>query len=110
MQDNANNTGCLVSGKPYEQVVDDIAVDYLHQTAQPHETINERLLKRRALKDGLQCGVFTFVPKGVSQAAACDGQVYDITCGHVNNGNHETFLPLFQDESNNEKLLKIILY
>ena len=28
----------------------------------------------------------------VSQAAACDGQVYDITCGKVHNGNHGTIL------------------
>ena len=37
----------------------------------------------------------------LSQAAACDGQVYDITCGNVHNGNHGTYLPLFQDANNN---------
>ena len=101
MQDDANITGCLVCGKPYEQVIDDTAADYLYQTAQTHETIRERLLKHRAFTDGLQCGVFTFLLRGMSQAPACDGQMYDITCRNVHNGNHETFLPLFLDERNN---------
>ena len=64
--------GCLVCGKPYEQVIDETAADCLCQTAQPHETIRERFLKRRAFIEGFQHGVFTFVPKRVSQAASSD--------------------------------------
>ena len=37
--------------------------------------------------------------KKLTQAAACDGQVYDITFGKVYNRNHGTFLPLFQEET-----------
>ena len=68
----------MVCGQHYELVIDETNADYLHQTAEPHETIREQLLERRALIDDLQGGVFTLVPWGVSQATACDGQVYDI--------------------------------
>ena len=77
MHDNANMTGCLACGKTYEQIIEETAADFLYQTAQPHETIREGRLKRRAFIDGLQCGVFSFIPRGELQAAACDGQVYD---------------------------------
>ena len=43
----------------------------------------------------------------LSQAAACDGQMYDITGGNVHNGNHGTFLPLFQDDSNEYIMLHV---
>ena len=46
MRENSNNTGFLVCGKPYEQATDETAADYLYQTAQPHETIRDRLSKR----------------------------------------------------------------
>ena len=100
MQDNANITGCFGCGKPYEQVIGQTAANYLYQTAQPHETLRERLIKRRGFIDELQCGVLTFIPRGVAQDAACDGQVYDITCVNVHNGNHGTVLFLFQNQSN----------
>ena len=99
MQGNAFINGCLVCGKTYEQVIDKTAADFLRQAAQPYETNRERLLKRRAFIDGLQCGVFTFDTRGVN-----DGQVYDIMCRNVLHENYGTFLPLFQDGSLNSKL------
>ena len=45
MQDNAYINGCLICGKPYKQVTDETAASFLLQTAEPHETISERLLK-----------------------------------------------------------------
>ena len=41
------------------------------------------------------------VAMSLSQFAASDEQMYDITCGNVHNGNHWTFLPLFHDKTSN---------
>ena len=37
--------------------------DYVDQTAQPGETVRERQIKRNAFIDGIQSGVFTFIPR-----------------------------------------------
>ena len=55
-------TGCLVCGKSYDQVIEETVADYLNQTAQPGETVRERQIKRNAFIDGIQSGVFTFLP------------------------------------------------
>ena len=70
--------GCLVCGKSYDQVIGETVADYLNQTAQPGETVRERQIKRNAFIDGIQSGIFTFLPPGVSQAAACDSLVYSV--------------------------------
>ena len=56
-------TGCLVCGKSYDQVIEETVADYLNQTAQPGETVRERQIKRNAFIDGIQSGVFTFLPR-----------------------------------------------
>ena len=56
-------TGCFVCGKSYDQVIEETVADYLNQTAQPGETIRERQIKRNAFIDGIQSGVFTFLPR-----------------------------------------------
>ena len=71
--------------------------DYLNQTAQPGDTVRERQIKRNAFIDGIQSGVFTFLPSGVSQAAACDGLVYSINLNGQNMGTQGYALPLFGD-------------
>ena len=88
---------CLVCGKSYDQVREETVADYLDQTAQPGETVRERQIKRNAFIDGLQSGVFTFIPPGVSQAAACDGLVYSVNCNGQNSGTQGYALPLFED-------------
>ena len=75
---NETITSCLVCGKSYDQVIEETAADYLNQTAQPGETVRERQIKRNAFIDGVQSGVFTFIPPGVSQAVACDGMIYSV--------------------------------
>ena len=89
-------TGCLVCGKPYDQVIEETAADYLNQTAQPGETVRERQIKRNASIDGVQSGVFTFLPPGVSQAAACDGMIYSVNYGGQTSGAQGYALPLFE--------------
>ena len=90
-------TGCLVCGKPYDQVIEKTVADYLDQTAQPGETVRERQIKRNAFIDGVQSGVFTFIPPGVSQAAACDGLFYSVNYNGQNSGTQGYALPLFED-------------
>ena len=74
-QCNERETGCLVCGKSYGQVIDETVADYLQHTAQPCETVRDRQIKRQAFNDGLQSSAFIFLHPGVSQAAACDGLV-----------------------------------
>ena len=90
-------TGCLVCGKPYDQVIEETVADYLDQTAQPGETVRERQNKRNAFIDGFQSGVFFFIPPGVSQAAACDGIFHSINLNGQNSGTQGYALPLFED-------------
>ena len=90
-------TGCLVCGKSYDQVIEETTADYLNQTAQKGETVRERQIKRNAFIDGIQSGVFTFLPPGVSQAAACDGLVYSVNLNGKNMGTQGYAMPLFED-------------
>ena len=96
-QHNEWVTGCFVCGKSYDQVIEETTADYLNQTAQSEETVKERQIKRNAFIDGIQSGVFTFLPPGVSQAAACDGLVYSVNLGRQNLGTQGYALPLFED-------------
>ena len=90
-------TGCLVCGKSYDQVIEETVADYLDQTAQQRETVRERQIKRNAFIDGIQSGVFTFIPPRVSQAAVCDGLVYSVNYNVQNSGTQGNALPLFED-------------
>ena len=90
-------TGCLVCGKSYDQVIEETVADYLDQTSQPGETVRERQIKRNAFIDGVQSGVFTFIPPGVSPAAACDGMIYSVNYNGQNSVTQGHALPLFED-------------
>ena len=90
-------TSCLVCGKSYDQVIAETVADYLNQTAQQGETVRERQIKRNAFIDGVQSGVFTFIPPGVSQAAACDGMIYSVNYNGQNSVTQGHALPLFED-------------
>ena len=94
---NETITSCLVCGKSYDQVIEETAADYLNHTAQPGETVRERQIKRNAFIDGVQSGVFTFIPPGVSQAAACDGMMYSVNYNGQNSVTQGYALPLFED-------------
>ena len=96
-QRNEWMTGCLVCGKSYAQVIEETVADYLNQRAQPGETVRERQVKRNAFIDGIQSGVFTFIPPGVSQAATCDGPFYSVNYNGQDSGTQGYALPLFED-------------
>ena len=90
-------TGCLVCGKSCDQVIEQTVAGYLNQTAQPGETVRERQIRRNAFIDGIQSGVLTFLPPGVSQAAACDNLLYSVNYNGQNLGTQGYALPLFED-------------
>ena len=94
---NETITSCLICGKSYDQVIEETAADYLNHTAQTGETVRERQIKRNAFIDGVQSGVFTFIPPGVSQAAACDGMIYSVNYNGQNSVTQGYALPLFED-------------
>ena len=94
---NETVTSSLVCGKSYEQVIAETVADYHNQTAQQGETVTERQIKRNAFIDGVQSGVFTFIPPGVSQAAACDGMIYSVNYNGQNSVTQGHALPLIED-------------
>ena len=94
---NETVTSCLVCGKSYDQVIEETVADYLDQTSQAGETVRERQIKRNAFIDGVQSGVFNFIPPGVSQAAACDSMIYSINYNGQNSATQGYALPLFED-------------
>ena len=62
LEQNAYFTGYLVCRKPYDQVIEETKGDDLHRTAEQGESVRETQPRRNAFLDGLQRGVFTFVP------------------------------------------------
>ena len=79
-------TGCLDCRKSYDQIIEETVAGHLNQTAQPGETVRERKIKRNASIDGIQIGVFTFLPPGVSQTATCDSLMYSVIYNGQNLG------------------------
>ena len=73
------HTGCVVCGKDYPSIKEEITLGYLEATHVPGESYESRLTKRNAFEAGMKAGSFILVPRGVSQAAACDGLMYQIT-------------------------------
>ena len=97
IESNAYVTGCLVCGKAYEQVFEETVVDYLHQTAEPKESVGDNVLMRNAFLDGLQGSVFNFIPRGVSQVTTGDGLIYTVNHDNPQRGTQINLLPLFED-------------
>ena len=98
-QSNEWVTGCLVCRKSYAQVIGETVADYLNQTAQPGETVRQRQIERNTFIDDIQSGVFTFLPPGVSQAAACDSLLYSVNYNGQKLGTQGYALPLFEDKT-----------
>ena len=71
-------TDCLVCGKSVEQIQDEAVIDYLHKTAIRGESAEQFNARRLAFLEGMKVGCFMLIPGGVSQASACDGNVYSI--------------------------------
>ena len=70
------NSGCVVCGKSSSANKEEVTLGYLESTHIPDETYDQRLARPRAFQAGMKAGSFILVPRGVSQAAACDGVYY----------------------------------
>ena len=71
-------TDCLVCKISVEQIQDEAVIDYLHKTAVRGGTPEQFNARRLAFLEGMKVGCFMLIPGGVSQASACDGNMYSI--------------------------------
>ena len=74
----ASYSDCVICGKSTVQIQNEAVTDYLRKTATLGESANQLEARKRAFIEGMQVGTFLLLPGGVSQAAACDGNVYTI--------------------------------
>ena len=70
---------CLICGKSTEQIQDEAVIDFLLKNPISGETPEHWNARRVAFLAGMKVGTFMLVPGGVSQAAACDGNLYSVT-------------------------------
>ena len=80
---------CYVCGKSFDTIKEEILFNFLEQTHIDGESYQTRLRRRNAFQAGMQAGSFILVPRGVSQAAACDGNQYHV----VPNDSHLSYIP-----------------
>ena len=66
---------CIVCGRIYEQIKETAVLGYLESTTYRGESYNDQQRRRDAFLAGMDQGAVLFIPRGVSQAAACDGNV-----------------------------------
>ena len=74
----ANYGDCVVCGRSYEQIKEMSALTFLESTTTSGESYAERQRRREAFVAGMETGTVLLVPRGLSQAAACDGNYYQI--------------------------------
>ena len=74
----ANYSDCVICGKSTLQIQCEAVTDYLRKTAILGESADQLEARKRAFLEGMQVGTFLLLPGGVSQAAACDGNIYTI--------------------------------
>ena len=68
-------SACVVCGKSFPAIKEEVTLGYLEITRIPGETYEQQQARRRAFHSGMKAGSFILVPRGVSQAAACDGML-----------------------------------
>ena len=96
-QGNEWVTGCLVCRKSNDQVIEETVADFLNQTTETGEIVRERQMKRNDFIDSIQSGVFTFLPPGLTQDAACDALINSVKYNGRNWGRQGYALPYFED-------------
>ena len=85
---------CIVCGRSYEQIKETAVLDYLDNTTHPGETYVESLKRRDAYLAGMDQGTVLFIPRGVSQAPACDVNYYQILVDGDNTNPAAGVLPI----------------
>ena len=73
---------CRVGGKSLATIKEEITLGYLERTHSSEETYAQRMGRRNAFLAGMNAGSEILTPGGVSQAAACDGILYQIPAGN----------------------------
>ena len=76
-------TSCMICGRPYEQIADEIVIDYIHHLEYPGEPYYIKEARRRAFIEGMHAVTYFLIPRGVSKAAACNGNVFAIARGAI---------------------------
>ena len=74
----AGCSDCVICVKSVEQIKDEAVIDYLQKTANRNVSLQQFNARRIAFLEGLEIGTFLLLSGGVSQAAACDGNLYTI--------------------------------
>ena len=92
----ANFGDCVVCGRTYEQIREISALTFLEATTTSGETYAERRRRREAFIAGMETGTVLLVPRGLSQAAACDGKNYQIPADGDNTNPMPGVLPIQQ--------------
>ena len=77
-----------------EQIADDIVNDYIHYTENPGEPYFIKEARRSAFIEGMNAATYFLIPRGVTQQAACVGNVYAIPQGAVVTNTAPAKLPL----------------
>ena len=72
----ANYSDCVICGKSTLQIQSEAVTDYLRKTAILGKSGDQLDARKKAFMEGMQVGTFLLLPVGVSQASACDGNVY----------------------------------
>ena len=70
---------CVVCGLPLEEIKRRTITEYIISTSYAGETERQMQSRIDAFVAGMNSGTFLFLPTGVSQAAACDGNTYTIS-------------------------------
>ena len=74
----AYHTGCVICGKSFLVIEEEITVGYLERSHAQGGSCNQRMARRRAFQAGMKAGSFILVPRGVSQATACNSIFHKI--------------------------------
>ena len=72
-RNQAQYGNCIVYGRSYEQIKETAVLGYLQSTTYCGESYNDQRKRRNTYLAGMDQGTVLFIPRGVSQAAACDG-------------------------------------
>ena len=85
---------CVVCGKSFQAIKEEVTLGYLESTHLPGETYDQRQSRRRAFEAGMKAGSFIVIPRGVSEAAACDGILYRVGPEDDNTNPRPGILPI----------------
>ena len=85
----AQHGDCYGCGKSFDTIKEEIMINYLEQIHIDAEFYHTRLKRRNAFQARMQAGSFIFVPRRTSQAAACDGNKYQV----APNDSHLSYIP-----------------